>query len=421
MGNLSFHRQQRFSRSVRKACVTTLACLIGISPVTPAFASQGSAQAGAGGTNSLAQGLSQAMGVVSMGLGGLYMAKGAQQLACCSSGCTGSGAGSQATKQDLDKAAKDRASTIKRKPDLRPLDEANSGCRAPSLGIFSFWSFWQPTEARAAGGCIDAMIALATGGLMLLQGILSLQAANQAGQNASDAFGNSTGMGSLGSATSPTPNSVSRANIASSSRNGELIKIDPSLLRTGKANEIMAQFEDKFGIPRDKFANAVLNGEDPRKLLGSAPRNALSNADMNKALSSAKAMSEAEKSGALADTGILDAQKELTAKMEQYAVNMGGGNGGGGVGSPFRSAASKKSDEDLDSLDSSVGPASAAVPVSPEVQAALTQKALEERSNGIHDLTLFQVVHNKLREKSKTIFGYDPDGVPKGVSDADGI
>lgn len=403
---------------------------------------QGGAQTGAGNANSTGQMLSNAMGVLSMGLGGLYMAKGAQQLSCCASGCSGAGAQSTAGKAATDKAAQDSTSAITGgkpaggsaaplKLDLKSkFDGVNLDCPKPRLEpkatnpLFSLLGLFQaPQEAHAAGGCIDAMIALATGGLMLLQGLMGLNAANQAGNNANSAYGNASNMGSYPgiNGTSPTPgseNKTGNSGLGGSGRSGELVKIDPSLLRTGKANDIMSQFEQKFGLSRDNFANAVLNGEDPRKLFNTAPRNALSNSDMNKATSAAQAMSDAEKAAALNNTGLSDAQKELLARMNgagapENELKVGGGGNGG----LSRMTASKKDDE-LDDLAANAAPQ---MQLSPEVQAALAAKEQSDRAAGLTDMTIFQLVHNKYREKSKMIFGYDPDGMPKGVGDANGF
>lgn len=416
----------------QQVSVTTLALSLAFTPA--AQAAQGTAQNNAGGTNSLAQGLSTAMGVVSMGLGGLYMAKGAQQLSCCSSGCTGNGSQSKAAEAGLDKQANKWAAEIKVptdwgsttiKPDpvpakfkldmnLRFPDGASNCPQVPARGPFSLLHFFQPPKAHAMSGCLDAMIALATGGLMLLQGIMSLNAANQAGKNADTAFGNSTNMGSFG--TSPTPDSKAKTNIGQGGRSGDIVKIDPSLLRTGKANDIMGQFEDKFGMSREAFANALANGEDPRKLLGNAPRNALSNADMNKATDAAKGMSDEDKAKAMAE--LSDTQKEMSAKLGINEMSLAAGSS---VRAP---SSSKKPDEELDSLGldgATAGADAQALGVSPEVQAALDQRASRERAANIGELTLFQIVHTKYREKSKIIFGYDPDGQLKGVGNANGL
>lgn len=406
----------------------------------PTQANQGNLQKSAGNANSTGQMLGQAMGVVSMGLGGLYMAKGAQQLSCCASGCSGSGTESQAAKNARDinnqNEVKDKFGNIVPKTKLKLdlpskwLDGVRNECPQPRMpaprgGLFSLLAFFQPPqEAQAAGGCIDAMIALATGGLMMLQGLMSLNAANQAGQNAGAAYGNADNMGSYPGAngTSPTPgsenNGKGKADLGGTGKSGELVKIDPALLHTGKANDIMGQFEQKFGMNRDDFAKSVLNGEDPRKLLSNAPRNALSNADMNKATQAAKAMSDSEKAAALAGTGLSDAQKELLARLNGAGSPENEIKTGGASGALSRMTASKKADEELDELKDA---AKSELAVSPELQAALDAKEKSDRANGITDQTIFQVVHAKYREKAKMIFGYDPDGIPKGVGDANGL
>lgn len=471
---LGFKPQAVLPTTMRQTCAVTLALLTGLGPLAPNLAhatamnipsptstaagttplpkapsidettGQGNAQKNAGSNNSLAQTLGTVMGVVSMGLGGLYMAKGAQQLSCCSSGCTGAGNAAKIEDAALKNTVKDSVNQgwgttftppdpIKgntavpfkldlnlRYPDGASLDKNKCPkINAPAVGIFSLMNFFHAPAAQAATGCLDAMIALATGGLMMLQGVMSLNAANQAGKNADTSFGNASNMGNFG--TSPTPESIKTGSLGQSGgRSGEMIKIDPSLLRTGKANDIMGKFEDKFGISRDSFAQSVAQGEDPRSLLGNAPRNALSNADMNKATSAAAGMSAEDKANALAATELAAAQAEMAAKMEQYAVNPA-------AGGPSRMVASKKADDELDAFAALVAPvpqpAMDALPtgVSQEVRDALMAKAQNERKHGITELTIFQLVSAKYREKSKVIFGFDPDGVPRGVGNANGL
>jgi len=59
--------------------------------------------------------------------------------------------------------------------------------------------------------------------------------------------------------------------------------------------------------------------------------------------------------------------------------------------------------------------------ISPELKAAIEAKELDDRRNGITDLTVFEIVHIKYRERAKIIFGYDPDSVSKGAQHVDGI
>jgi hypothetical protein len=384
--------------------------------------SQAASQSKAASTNSLASTLGKAAGVLSMAAGGLYMAKGAMQMKCCTQGCTGSGSASKTEVAKEATKAKDAASTIKRQPvdffKLRFPDEANS-CPDPRVHTFSLLELFQPPKAEAdLSGCLDAGIALATGGLMLLNGMMGLAAASQSGQMADASALNASGMDSLSGATAGTPNSSNSAGtttsgLGSASGASNPIKLDPALLRTGKADDIMNQFESHFGIPRDQFANGVIGGQDPRNLLNSAPKNALSNDDMNKALSGAKSMSDAERAAALAKSPMGDVQRDLASKMggdAQYEMKMAGA----GTNGSSLAAFGKKKDAELDPVDLPVTDATAALGLSPEVQAALSAKQLDDRNHGLTDLTIFQVVHAKYREKSKMIFGFDPDGLPKG-------
>lgn len=375
------------------------------------------------GNNGMASQLGAIAAAVSMAAGGLYIAKGATQLKCCSSGCTGSGSSSEKAKTDIDNNTKKSVTGsgitggLFRQPvDYRRLrfpDEAKA-CPAPRLPLF--FEFLRPAKADAAlGPCLDAAIAMATGGLLLLNGLMGMQAANQANQNAGASLANAGNMGGMSSAgTSPTPDAAKTdsAKFGAQGSSASPIKLDPALLRTGTANDIMGKFEKQFGIPRDQFAQSVMDGNDPRKILGSAPLNPLSNADMNKATTDARGMSDADKANALANAGLGDVQRDLASKVGE--VNPAGGPATSGL------AAFKKStggdSVDLDKLADEIGKPSesAALGVSPEVQAALAAKQLDERKNGITDLTIFEVVHLKYRERSKKIFGYDPDGAKGG-------
>lgn len=434
MGWSLFKLRLRGEKSPMAFCVPTLALLLPaqsfaataasqLPVVAAATTSQAGSQGQASSTNSMASMLGQAAGVLSMAAGGLYMAKGVQQMKCCTQGCTGSGTASKDEAAKEAAKAKDAASTIQRQPidyfKLRFPDEANKSCPAVpvrNLRAFSLLELFQPQKAVAdMSGCLDAGIALATGGLMLLNGMLGLAAASQSSQMANTTGANASGMDTIGNSvgTSPTPDSTSTASLGNSTGSSNPIKLDPALLRTGKANDIMNQFENQFGIPRDQFANGVIGGQDPRNMLNSAPQNALSNDDMNKALRGAKAMSDSEKAAALANSPIGAAQRELASKMgagdAQYEVKMAGASTAGSGLAAFGA----KKDSEPDAADLSA--TEAAVPgVSPEVQAALAAKEIADRQAGLTEQTIFEVVHAKYREKSKMIFGFNPDGLPKG-------
>ena len=130
----------------------------------------------------------------------------------------------------------------------------------------------------------------------------------------------------------------SRSTIDASS--GSSVKLDPALLRTGTANDIMGQLENRFGIPRDEFAQNVMNGRDPREILTGAPQNAIATADMNKAITAAQNMTDAEKKDAMANSPMSAVQTELLAKMNEGGVNAG-------AGGQRTTASSNKGDEEL--------------------------------------------------------------------------
>jgi hypothetical protein len=400
-------------------------------PPPPQSTGQSGAQQNAGNTNGLASTLGKALGVLSMAAGGLFIAKGAQELSCCAQGCnTGAGAAAAGTENGLQGASGTAAHEVqhtvpKRQPvdyfHLRFPDGAQNMTPRFRTPFPMIRNFFQPTMARA-NGCLDGAISLATGGLMLLNGILGLSAASQAGNNAGIANSNAGNMGSYnptGGATSPTGSSANNGGPASSGLgaggdSGSSVKMDPSLLHTGTANDIMGQFEKKFGMQRDAFAENVLGGEDPRKLLATAPKNALAVKDINAAMTAAKNMSDADKEKALAGTQLAQAQNEMTQNMA------GAGTDRAPSGEKGTAIADGKKDE-LDPLGlDAKGTAIETMGLSPEVQAALLAKQLEASKVDVNLMTLFERVHVKYKEKSKMIFGYDPDGVIKGVGDANG-
>jgi hypothetical protein len=404
----------------------------------PIVSTTGSGQAGAqqsaANSNNMASMLGKAAGVLSMASGGLYMAKGAQELKCCMQGCnTGAGSESQAEKKAQEIKNTQNADCVKNPlachPMRQPVDyrrlrfptEARNSCPAPSILRAPFpmlWDFLRPAPARATG-CLDGALALATGGLMMLNGMLGLAAASQAGQNGQVAASNAGNLGSadFANGTAPSPDGAGgpgTASLGGVSGSGTQIQLDPALLRTGTANNIMGQFENKFGIARDAFAQDVLGGQDPRRLLASAPRNPLSVADMNQAMQAAKNMSDADKEKALAGTDLSAAQRELAAQA-----------GGAGTRAPAAKPDAPFHDGELEPVAAEEKPKAEApldpVGVSADVQAALLAKQLDASKKSEFDYGLFERVHAKYRQKAKAIFGYDPDGTMKGVGNADGF
>lgn len=386
-----------------------------------------------------------------MAAGALSMAAGAQELACCAQGCmTGAGTGSTAAQQGLTNAAQGAASGISNGGDAKgssqpaqripsdlpkrfPDSARSFQCPAPNGIVFQLFRS-QPAQAS---GCADGVLALLTGGLMMAMGLMGMQGAQQAGANADQAYqnyGNLSGIPNMidpyklngpGNPNDPNnpnnpntpgkPTSPNGTNLGGNS-NSQPIKIDPALLNNGKANEVMTKFEDKFGIPRNQFAEAVAAGKDPRDILANAPKNPLSPADVAKAMSGANNLSDAQKAAALDKAGLKEMQAEMLAAMGDPANVYAGGGGGGKLSKPkslslddLGLAGAEEAAADKDDLG-----------LSPEVQAALAARELASQRSQEKDFTLFQLVHRKYREKTKMIFGYGVKDSP-GVADANGF
>jgi hypothetical protein len=173
----------------------------------------------------MANNLAKATSVLSMAAGGLYIAKGVEELQCCSAGCTGSGAASQKAKSDITEKSIESGKKINpapRAPDFWKLRFPTEACNGASgaRGVLLLVDFFRPTKAEALFGCLDAMLALATGGLMLLQGMMGMQAAMQAGKNAEHSLGNLGNLNSYAADYGPSPTPDSRGGPGSSDLGG---------------------------------------------------------------------------------------------------------------------------------------------------------------------------------------------------------
>lgn len=258
--------------------------------------------------------------------------------------------------------------------------------------------------------CGDGMEQLAKGAQQMLQGLQGMQGANQAGKNSGVSGYNAAKLGAL---DNKKPQTVSMK--SGESQTGVGMKVDPNLLRNGKAEMVMGEFEKKFGINRDDFANAVFNGADPRELLKNAPTNALSADAMNKGFAAAATASPEQKAAAMSELASL--QKEA---QEQFEIPTGVGAG--------KTSKKRERDSELAPLDPALlgiqenqGDGSVDGSLSPEVQAALDNAARKDRALGNTDLTIFQVVHSKYKEKFHVLFGTTAgDRSIAGVADKDG-
>lgn len=368
--------------------------------VTPAQQTQQQAQQNAQDKNDKGAGLAKVLSVLTMALGGLMVYKGVQNLTSCSSSAgtapsdpTGSAAGTA-------QAGSVQSTTAEA--------ESAIGAKADGAAIASGMSSGLLAATAVTGNsCTDGMINTIAGGMMLVQGLMGMQGAKEAKGNANAAGTNASMLGSLNT-----------SGISGSTVKDDEIKIDPSLLRKGKANSVMSDFENKFGINRDDFASAVGSGVDPRQLLMNAPKNAISAAALNNAVSEASKLSPDQQAELMAKAGVGDLQKEM---MEEYEIPVGAGGG--------RSLAGSGSDTELAPLPDLLGqnPEQQAnagfgdLQLSPEVQAALEKQALLDQTNGNTNITIFQMVKNKYKEKYGMIYGnVNASGGMTGIAGADG-
>lgn len=241
--------------------------------------------------------------------------------------------------------------------------------------------------------------------LAIMMGMQALKAAAQMKKNANTAGyrgSNLTGLNpgptvsNIGNGTGMSSNSDTGANGDSSG-----IKIDPALLRDGKANSIFTDFESKTGLNRDDLAASLAAGGNPLDMLANSPALAgkTSAGDLAKLMDSAKSSQGAD-SGNLMDK--LGLTPEELAKMSggEYTANLGGGgrtpNSTGASSFDFAGGAgATASDPNGGNANASKGNE---LGMSADVLAALSK-------NGVTDQTIFQMVSNQYKKKTPVLFG----------------
>jgi hypothetical protein len=365
-----------------------------ITQVSPKPQTQEQAQQQAQQKNDKGADLSKLLSVLSMAMGAMQMAKGAMDMQKCSS---------SPTPQPGSKTGMEEGVVA----------GAQTGMAASGDAVGGPTQIAIPTTGTACG---DGPMQLAQGAMQMLQGLMGMQGAGQGQNNAAAAGVNAAKLGAI------TPSKIALGNKDTSANSG--IKIDPNLLRNGKANLVLGEFEKKFGIPRDDFAGAVLSGVDPREILKSAPKNALSADTLNQAFGAAAKASDAEK--AMAKASLAGLQDEALNTFEIPSVGSSGAS---------KLSSSKKRSSELEPLDPSLLGVGITQnddgSVSAHVQAALDAEAREqaERLRAPGSMTIFQQVHSKYKEKYVLIFGIsaeqdigDPTGKRKlaGIADAEG-
>lgn len=421
---------QNSFRKARKAGVLLLALATVVAPI-PTYATQTGSQNDTSTTSKLASTLSSAIGVVSMAAGALSVAKGVQEMSCCMQGCsTGAGSESNAKKASIDGAAKESAKSVKGAQRVEPglfkrfPDSAKADCPSmPSLGRFSLLTNFLSPQKAVAGGCLDAGIAIATGGVMLLSGAMGLLSAMQASKNADAAAANASTLGALDGTNSVATATATNTTLGAttpdgSGASGSSIKIDPALLRNGTADSVMTAFENKFGIPRDQFAQSLASGKDIKDILAGAPDNPISTADTAKAMNAAQSMSASEKQSAIDGSQVGQMQKELAANTSMGSSENSYASGGSGRSSSSgKRAPASMDDLGLGDLGSEAAAGASGLDVSPTITNALAAAEDAKNQKSHFDTSLFEVVHKKYKEKTTMISGA---GLNKGVAGAAG-
>jgi hypothetical protein len=289
-----------------------------------------------------------------------------------------------------------------------PIDTAGS----IASNIAGTNSILQGQQNQQKGQQTQNMAQMAMGAMQVAQGLLGLMAGAAAASKGSTAAGRDAGLSGLNDYTpttyptgtttaGSTANDVSTGSLgtAGTATTSSPIGISAADLRTGALGQAMDSIEKNYGIPRDKFADALQAGVDPKDLLANAPKNAppmdmLSKIEAGLAANNTSAKEAADRILASANAvsqagGLPPTQATGDAALENAK----------GLQAPSSTAS-----EELDSLD-------AAIPmgVSPEVKAAMAARAAqlkaEKEQRERHSWNLFQLVHNRYQKLETMLYG----------------
>ncbi|HEY8278818.1 MAG TPA: hypothetical protein VIH99_04300 [Bdellovibrionota bacterium] len=310
-----------------------------------------------------------------------------------------------------------------------PEQAAGMGAAAATAGLGSALSSAASAASIASGnGNIASGQAtqnqgqVAMGAMQVAMGLLgalaALAAAAQAGKgnknkgNMNDITGGKLPKGSDYNGTSPTgsnngtdvaqgPDSTSLGDPSITSAMNQ-VDISSDGLRTGTLGAAMDGIEKIYGIPRDKFMDALRAGVDPKALLANAPKNAMSMDILNRI-----------SDGLAANNSMSAEQARLLASSAANALN-----GAGGLPSQSGVMSDSKSVDAYaakgPSLPASLAPpdgmeGESATPVSPEIRAALAAKAeqarLDNEMRDMHGWSIFQLVHNRYQKLEAMLYG----------------
>ena len=284
-----------------------------------------------------------------------------------------------------------------------------------------------PNPGTKAAG----MALIAAGAALLMAGMQAMAAAGEMAQDAGTAgynTGNMGGISGLGVTSTGTNTSVRVGTATSSTVNNKPnatgVKIDPSLLRTGKSSLILDDFEGKTGIGRDELAQSLMDGKTPAEIMAGNKRFGGQSADaMSSMLSNAAASNGPMSTSDAMDKLGLSAE-DLAALGKNTGMSATGEENTYGSGAGGGSGASRKPDSTTPtSFDGMFGGPKAdlagagvvggldGMKLSPEVQAALDR-------NGITGNTIFHMVRSQYKKKTPMMFGV-PQAVKPGAGAGD--
>jgi hypothetical protein len=244
---------------------------------------------------------------------------------------------------------------------------------------------------------------ISAGAALIMAGMMGMQAAGNMAQNAGIADWQDYKMKDL-------PHNTPGTDIDPGSHGTPGIDIDDSFTRTGKSGVAFDDFENKTGIDRSALVDglksgqsvaSILAGSDKLKAQGvteAAVQGALDEAAAGPPLSADEVMNQLgmtpEELAAMAKNSSGSSEGDGSYNLAGGAANRNpASDATNSFGSLLGTGASK------DSLDGSViGGALGKGALSSDVQAALDK-------NGITDLSIFQMVHQKYKVKTPMMFG----------------
>jgi hypothetical protein len=265
---------------------------------------------------------------------------------------------------------------------------------------------------------------IAAGAALLMAGMQAMAAAGEMANDAGTAGYNVGRLDRLGTygVTSTGTNTATGGSI-NNKPNASGVKIDPSLLRSGKSSLILDDFEGKTGISRDELAQALIDGKTPAEIMAGNKKFGGKSADeMNKMLGDAAAsngpMSSSDAMDKLGlsaeDLAALGKNTGMSATGEENTYGAGGGAGGSGASRKPDSSSSTNFDglfggPKADPAGAGVVGGAGSLGLSPEVQAALDR-------NGITGHSIFQMVNSQYKKKTPMMFGVPTAAKPTAGS-----